>query len=124
AASALGLPLAKREQRRRELTAALRHTCDLARDEGASVLLLPGDLFDHEGVSRDTLAEAADILGGCGLSIVIAPGNHDFYSPSSYYNPLLLRSRHGFDWPANVHLFAGGGWSRLHLSALPYVAFT
>jgi DNA repair protein SbcD/Mre11 len=56
--------------------------------------------------------------------VLIAPGNHDFYSPSSYYHPDFVRSHHHFDWPANVHLFTGNGWSRQRLPALPGVAFT
>jgi len=124
AASALGLPAAKQDVRRRELAGALRHACQLARDNRAEVLLLPGDLFDHEAISRDTLAEAIDTLGGCGIAVVLAPGNHDFYSPSSYYEPRFLRSRHNLAWPANVHLFAGGGWSRLVVPELPAVRFT
>jgi DNA repair exonuclease SbcCD nuclease subunit len=124
ATSALGLPLAKREQRRRELAAALRATCDLARNEGVDAILLPGDLFDHEGVSRDTLAEAIGTLAECRLPVVIAPGNHDFYSPSSYYEPDFVHSRHGLAWPANVHVFPGGGWRRLQVPGIDGVTFT
>ncbi len=123
-ATALQLPPEKREQRRRELAAALRAACDLAGDEGAEVILLPGDLFDHEGVSRDTLAETVETLGACGLPIVLAPGNHDFLSPASYCSPAFLLARHNLAWPDNVHLFAGSDWTRLRLPALAGVAFT
>lgn len=124
ALSALGLPAAKRDQRRRELTQALQSACQLARDERADIVLLPGDLFDHEGISGDTLAETAATLRDCALPIVIAPGNHDFYSPSSYYNPDFALSRHGLRWPPNVYLLTGGRWVRLRIPEVPDVAFT
>lgn len=122
--TALNLPPEKREQRRRELADTLRAACELARHEGAEVILLPGDLFDHEGVSRDTLAEVVETLGGCGLPVVLAPGNHDYLSPASYYSPAFLHARHGLAWPPNVHLFATPHWSRLCVPEIEGVAFT
>jgi DNA repair exonuclease SbcCD nuclease subunit len=52
-ATALALPPEKRDPRRRELTDALCSACDLAwQGRGAAMILLPGDLRDHTGVSR------------------------------------------------------------------------
>lgn len=121
--SALGLPRKKREQRQREIQGALRTACGLAKDEGVDVVLLPGDLFDDESITGDMLSEAAETLGSCEIPVILAPGNHDFYAESSFYNPDFARSTYALSWPSNVHLIPGGGWTSFQLPEVPDVSF-
>ena len=64
------------------------HQCDL--------VLLSGDLFD--GVpSRDTVELTKNALRAMAVPVIIAPGNHDYVSPTS---PWITES-----FPENVHIF-------------------
>lgn len=58
-------------------TAGLRLVLATAREAGADVLLLAGDVFDNNRVSAATLARVADLLATAALPVVILPGNHD-----------------------------------------------
>lgn len=85
---------ARREGLRGVFTSMTTYT----RTEGVDLLLIAGDLFDARFVTPDTakliqseLAKLTDTF------VVISPGNHDPYSPSSVWETLEL--------PDNVHLF-------------------
>lgn len=122
-ASALRLPPARAQERRRELRAVLAAACTLTRDEQADALLIPGDLFDDEAVDFEEIGYAVEQFGALGRPVLIAPGNHDWVSPASYYDPVLLRRRHRIDWPENVHIFRRQSWEALTLPDLPDVTF-
>jgi DNA repair exonuclease SbcCD nuclease subunit len=77
---------------------ALHSVIAAARSLQADVLLLAGDIFDHNRLSLPTLDAAARVLGDAGLPIVILPGNHDCLAPNSVYR------RGGLADPANVHV--------------------
>lgn len=69
-----------------------------ARTEKIDIMLLPGDIFDTEYVTRDTaslLVKEFEQASGC--RFVIAPGNHDPFSESSPYAKLKF--------PSNVYIF-------------------
>ena len=91
-------------------------------ERGVHAILLPGDLFDLEGVDADTLAFALSAFQVTGCPpVFIAPGNHDPVSNTSpYWNPRLLKAR-GFAWPAHVHVFTGERWSVARLPGLERV---
>ena len=86
------------EMRRNELRAAFTSLIMSAKMNEVDFLLIAGDLFDGEYVSKDTIAllchEFASIPE---CRIIISPGNHDPFSPSSYY-------RRG-EFPSNVYIF-------------------
>lgn len=84
-------------QRRRELRELPAALVKLAREEGADLILLPGDLFDGARVYPETIEALTAALGSAGVPVVIAPGNHDCADGSS---PYLTT-----DWPDNVHIF-------------------
>ena len=65
----------------------------------ADVLVLAGDIFDHNRLPLDTLDRAARLLADYGRPIVILPGNHDPITPDSAYR------RGGVSDPSNVHVF-------------------
>jgi len=76
----------------------LRLVLAAARKAGADVLLLAGDVFDHNRVPLEFIDRAARLLGDSGLPVVILPGNHDCLTPNSVYR------RGGLADPANVHV--------------------
>ncbi len=79
------LPAEKRAERRADQRRALELVVREAIERGAHGILVPGDLFDAEGVDADTLAFAvgAFALAGC-PPVFITPGNHDAWSDSSH----------------------------------------
>ena len=101
---------AKAAQRRRELRALPARLAQLARTEGAELLLLPGDLFDGERVYPETIAALKGALGEMGIPVFIAPGNHDHVHPRS---PYIATS-----WPDNVHIFTAPRWEQVELPGL------
>ena len=77
------------------LEAVLRASTEAAAD----IVLLAGDIFDHNRVPLSLLDEVARVLGDYGKPVVILPGNHDPLTPDSVYR------RGGIAQPANVHVF-------------------
>ena len=65
-----------------------RHSCDL--------VLLSGDLFDSVP-TRLQLADFQQALEAMKVPVCIAPGNHDFVTPVSYWKTEIF--------PKNVHIF-------------------
>jgi len=98
---------ALRRSEQRELLDRLAQT---ARDKGADLVLLSGDLLDSEQVYRETAQALARALGSIPCPVFIAPGNHDFYSDRSVYATL--------DWPDNVHIFRSGEMEAVDLPDL------
>ena len=70
-------------QRRSELRQLPRHLADLARTEGADLVLLSGDLLDGMHIYRETVQALAQALGSIPCPVFIAPGNHDPWSQHS-----------------------------------------
>ena len=85
-------------QRRSELRQLPRYLADLARTEGADLVLLSGDLLDGMHIYRETVQALAQALGSIPCPVFIAPGNHDPWSQHSPYA--------GLAWPDNVHIFS------------------
>jgi DNA repair exonuclease SbcCD nuclease subunit len=56
-----------------------------ARSHSADVLLLAGDIFDHNRIPLAILEEVSRVLGDSGLRVVILPGNHDCLAAESVY---------------------------------------
>lgn len=101
----LKLPYEKAEQRRRELRDAFGRALDIARDDNVEIILIAGDLWEEETLSPDTVQFVLDKLGAAVVPVVIAPGNHDYYSPGSHYSSDITYARFGREWPANVTIF-------------------
>ena len=92
-------------QRRGEQRALLDRLAGLAREKGADLVLLAGDLLDSERVYRETAQALRAALGAIPCPVFISPGNHDFYSPRSVWATL--------DWPENVHIFTSSALERV-----------
>lgn len=84
-------------ERRQSLRDTLATIVDLARAQRVDALLCGGDLYEHERFSPDTGEFLRNIFASVSCPVLLAPGNHDWYSAASLYAQL--------DWPANVHIF-------------------
>ncbi len=56
-----------------------------AKQSRADILLLAGDIFDHNRLPLSLLDRASQLLGDTAMPIVILPGNHDCITPDSVY---------------------------------------
>lgn len=72
---------------------------DLCRREDCDLVLLAGDIFDG-AAKQDTLELLKRELENCGVPVLVAPGNHDFYGEGSPWKEEV--------WPENVFVFTGG----------------
>ena len=91
-----GRPTEKSALRRRELREVPARLAKLAKDEGADLVFLPGDLFDGERVYPETVRSLAGALEEMAVPVFIAPGNHDYFHEKSPY---------AAPWPDNVYIF-------------------
>ena len=92
-----GLKPEQAAQRRQEQLELVRNMFDAANENGCSLVLLAGDLFDAPEVHPDTLEQVQRACAIFHGSIFIAPGNHDCCKEGGVY---------GLDgWPENVHIF-------------------
>src|ERR1700749_736218 len=73
-------------------TAGLGCVLAAARDLAADVVLLAGDTFDSHRVPQDLIAQAAAVIGGSALPVVILPGNHDPAIASAIYHDGPLKA--------------------------------
>jgi len=83
--------------RRQSLRDTLTRIVDLAAVLGADAICSAGDLYEHEMFAPDTGEFLLDTFGNAGRPVLLAPGNHDWYSGASLYAQV--------DWPANVTVF-------------------
>ena len=93
-------------ERNKEILNTLVKALQIAKDRAADAVVIPGDLWDSESVTSQTihnLVEAFQYLSP--MPVVIAPGNHDYYSAESMYNRETLAARGMRIWPDNVHIF-------------------
>ena len=92
------LDLQKAEVRRNEMRASFTSITLYAATNKLDFLLISGDLFDSDYVTKDTVAlitsEFAKIPD---CKVIIAPGNHDPYTKQSCYRRA--------DFPDNVYIF-------------------
>ena len=100
----------KREALRRSFLTIVEHT----RASGAAALVIAGDLYEEDRVSRDTIASVNRAFERLApMPVVIAPGNHDPASPQS---PYAVE-----DWPDNVHVFGRESFEVIEAEGCPVV---
>ncbi|MDK2933412.1 MAG: repair protein SbcD/Mre11 [Clostridiales bacterium] len=96
--TATGMTDRKAKERRQELRDVFIRIIDEVIKQKAQLLLISGDLFEHEYVSRNTIEFIASQFNRISnVKVFISPGNHDPYVANSYYCT--------FQWPVNVHIF-------------------
>jgi len=81
-------------QRQREL---LKRVFRLAKSEECDMVLIAGDLLDTLFVSPDTQKACISVFADFEKPIIIAPGNHDYYTDGGFYASK--------DMPKNVYVF-------------------
>lgn len=87
----------KAEIRRGELRAAFSAMFSYARTNRVDMILLAGDVFDRDFVTRETLSLMLREFETTECPIIIAPGNHDCAAPGSIWTKPIF--------PKNVHIF-------------------
>ncbi len=123
--SHLTWPREKRDIRRREITDLILKVCDIARDAKVEAVFIPGDLWDDEAISAETLHRVIEAFARLDpIPIYIAPGNHDFYSSMSFYNDDVLRARGMRPWPKNVVILRSGDFQTVSHPMRPDVTIT
>ncbi len=99
---------------RQKLLTIPQQLADLCQREQCHLVLLAGDLFDGPWTP-----ESLDALRHCleemAVPVFIAPGNHDFCSPTAPYHTEL--------WPGNVHIFTQPQIQAVHLPQLDTVIY-
>ena len=91
------LPPAKSEVRRNELRGTFTSLMTFARTENVDLMLIAGDMFDNDFVTRETLALIISEIGKLKCPVVISPGNHDFAHPGSVWKKNIF--------PKNAYIF-------------------
>jgi DNA repair exonuclease SbcCD nuclease subunit len=79
-------------------TRGLRAVLDTATALNADLVLLAGDVFDHNRLPDDVLTRTAALLEKAGRPVVVLPGNHDAAAEDSAWR------RSGLDAVDNLHL--------------------
>ena len=85
------------QSRRREQLDIVRAMFDAAQEQGCTLALLAGDIFDAVHAGLDTIEGFQRACAAFSGEIFLAPGNHDFCRPGSCYL--------AGGWPENVHIF-------------------
>lgn len=92
-----GLSPDRASVRRGEQRELLEDIFALAHREKVQLMLLSGDLLDSDDPYYETCDALRTLCAQSGAKVVIAPGNHDYYSQSSPYGAMV--------WPDNVYIF-------------------
>ncbi|GIX45580.1 MAG: serine/threonine phosphatase [Candidatus Sumerlaea sp.] len=122
--SRLCLPATKRSIRQRETLRFLDSLPELVREHRVQVVLCPGDLWDEESVSLETVTHLFDAFEKLApVPVILAPGNHDFYHDCSYYEPGYYERKTGRRHPSNVRVFTSPVVESLRIPELPHVDF-
>ena len=96
--SAFGaLPARQAAARRQEFRELGFRLANYVNSHGIDLVLLAGDLFDSGSVYRETGEQLAEALGQMEATVLISPGNHDWYGPGSLWETI--------SWPENVSVF-------------------
>jgi DNA repair exonuclease SbcCD nuclease subunit len=83
--------------RRQALRDAVTRIADLAAELSVDALCCAGDLYEHERTRPDTGEFLRATFAAAGCPVLVAPGNHDWYGPTSLYRQVA--------WPRNVTVF-------------------
>ncbi len=114
----LGLPVEKEAQRSEEFEGLVRALPGLVAQYSLNAVFIPGDLWDHEKLDRQYLSQFRvlyNTLCNLPVPVVITPGNHDFYSASSFYHNDFLQANGFSPWPTHVVIFSEPGFQTVSL---------
>jgi DNA repair exonuclease SbcCD nuclease subunit len=91
---------------------ALAAVLDAARRVAADLVVLAGDVFEHNRLPLDLLERTARLLAEAGRPVVLLPGNHDPAIADSVY------TRGAIADPANVHVLGVTAEDAVHFPEL------
>ena len=107
--SGSGFPSRLGDRKREAIRATLREILREAQSMGAGLVLVGGDLFEHDRVTPDTVEFLKQQFGALvPVPVFISPGNHD---PCVSGSPYL-----DDDWPPNVTIFRDEAWKSFELA--------
>ncbi len=110
-----------REQEERQV---LKKIVDLVREKSIELVLLPGDLWDQEAIDLKVVRTIMETLGSLApVPVIIVPGNHDFLSSGSPYQPDVV-SRGALAWPDNVIIVRNHSFEQFYMPDRSDVSFT
>ena len=91
------LDRAKAKIRRVELVRSFEKLADYAKQHGARLVIVAGDLFDHNSVTKNTAQTVASVIDGAeGVDFLVLSGNHDSSNAFELVSEL----------PSNLHFFS------------------
>ncbi|MBQ7715532.1 MAG: DNA repair exonuclease [Clostridia bacterium] len=105
------LDVKRAEARKNELRTAFVNMMSYARTNSVDVILIAGDLFDSEFVTRETVALIAREAANCRAEIFIVAGNHDPISETAVYLKEGIFSD-------NVHIFRKDALEKISVDRL------
>jgi DNA repair exonuclease SbcCD nuclease subunit len=77
-----------------------------AKERAVEAVLIPGDLWDDETVSQESVHKLVESFASIDpIPVFIAPGNHDFCSPLSKYSREMQVALGMQPWSDNVFIF-------------------
>jgi DNA repair exonuclease SbcCD nuclease subunit len=99
------------ELRRMEFRSAFTSLIMYAKDFGAKIFLISGDLFDDEYISKDTAnLISREIASYPDCRFFISPGDSDPYHAKSAYKMMK--------WPENAHIFKSSDLTKIEIPEL------
>jgi len=99
------------ELRRREFRSAFSALVMYAKNYGAKLFFIAGDLFDDEYISKDTATLISrEIASYPDCRFFISPGDSDYYHAKSPYKQMK--------WPDNVHIFKSNDLTKIEIPEL------
>jgi exonuclease SbcD len=109
--SGLGFPSRLGDRKREAIRGTFRRIMEDAVSGDVALVLIPGDLFEQERVTPDTVEFLRRLFQEIRpVRVFIAPGNHD---------PLTTGSPYGEEpWPDNVHIFDKEGFQSVEIPDL------
>lgn len=123
--SQLLMPPAQRQERGQETLQALLSALELAKQRRVDAVLIPGDLWDSESITSQTVNRVIESVMSLGdIPVLIAPGNHDYCGFDSLYHGQVLAARGMRRWPGNVHIFTSPDFSNWKHPLRGDVSFT
>jgi exonuclease SbcD len=97
--TSLGVSGNKSTVRREDIKKTFRRIIDTARNEEVDILLIAGDLYEHEYARKSTINFVNDCFYEISdIKVVISPGNHDPYVSNSFYK--------NYSWSPNVSILS------------------
>ncbi len=109
------LPPRQAEIRRQELRSAFTSMTAYAKMDQIDMILIAGDMFDGEHITRDTLLLISKELENYKKPVFITPGNHDPATPSSVWLKDIF--------PKNVHVFTSNEVEAVEIEELGVIVY-